>query len=82
MMQSHYICFEYIKKIKILFAGDWDELRKNLLIQTIVGKTYETMSRNQTKFDRTSKLSYLFLRNFLALVPKFYFWRRYFLEIF
>ena len=63
---------EYIKILT--FAGDSDEFQKKLT-QTIVDKNYEKMLRNRAKLDRTKKLSYLFLRHFLLLVPKLYFWK-------
>ena len=45
----------------------------NWLTQTISDKIFEIMSSNQLKLDGTRKLSYLFLRYFGPLVPKFYF---------
>ena len=42
------------------------------MISTILGKIYETMSRNQAQDEKTL---YRFLRSLWRLVPKFSFWK-------
>ena len=57
------------------FAGDSNELLKNLFTQTIADEISETMSRNKAKLYTTRKLRYLLLRNFWPKIPKFHFWK-------
>ena len=42
---------------------------------TIADKIYETMSKNQAKWERTKKLLYLFFDHSWPLVPKFYLYK-------
>ena len=65
-------------KIVILFSlcalnNFW--MNKVSFKPTTANKIYETMSRNQAKLVRTSKLWYPFLRDFWPLVPKCHFWK-------